>query len=307
MRSTLEWLMSRSCQSATFSRRRDGVAAQHSREAAEPFARDRVALVRHCRTAFLARAEKLLHFQNLRALEMAKLGRPTVDARRDERQRGRKFRVPVALDDLRAQDRRFQAEAFAHRLFDARIEVCVRADRAAEFADAHALTSLREPFLGAAELVVHQRQFQPERQRFRVDTVATPDHRRIFERHRPRGNGGSQASEVFEQEVAGRRHLHGQCRVEDVRGGQPLVHPTRGGSDVGRDVFQERDDIVLCPLLDDGDFIDVESRAFARMVSASARGIWPISASASQARTSISSQMANLRSSDQSARMAGRE
>ncbi len=88
IRSALEWLMSRSCQSATFSSAVDGVAADHTREAAEPLAGDRVALVRHRGAPFLAFAEKLLHLENLRALQMAKLRRPAVDARCDQRQRG---------------------------------------------------------------------------------------------------------------------------------------------------------------------------------------------------------------------------
>ena len=51
----------------------------------------------------------------------------------------------------------------------------------------------------------------------------------------------------------------------------------------------------------------IEKRARSRMVTASAFGIWPSSAIASQARISISSQISNLRLSDHRSRICGRE
>ena len=52
-RSTDEWLMSRSCQSAMFSSAAHGVAAQQARQAGDVLGEDRVALVRHRRRALL--------------------------------------------------------------------------------------------------------------------------------------------------------------------------------------------------------------------------------------------------------------
>ena len=57
----------------------------------------------------------------------------------------------------------------------------VRADRAAEFADADPLARLREPFFRAAEFVEHQRELQTEGDRLGVNAVAAADHRRHFE------------------------------------------------------------------------------------------------------------------------------
>ena len=96
--------------------RGDGIAANDPRETAQAFAGDRVALVRHRRTAFLPVAEKFFHFENFGPLQMTELGRPAIDARGDQRERGQKFRVPVALDDLGRKRRRFQAELLADTL-----------------------------------------------------------------------------------------------------------------------------------------------------------------------------------------------
>ena len=92
IRSALEWLMSRSCQRATFSSATDGVAAHDARQAAQAFAGNRIALVRHGGAALLSFAEKLLHLQHFGALQMAKLRRPAIDARRDQRER--RARIP---------------------------------------------------------------------------------------------------------------------------------------------------------------------------------------------------------------------
>ena len=67
--------------------RGEGVAAQHAREAGETFAGDGIALVRHGAGTFLAFGKKFFRFQNFGALQMAKLRRPTFNARADESER----------------------------------------------------------------------------------------------------------------------------------------------------------------------------------------------------------------------------
>ena len=114
--------MSRSCQSATFSSAATALPADDPREPAEPFASDRIALVRHGGAPFLARAEKFLHLQHLGPLQMTKLRRPTIDARGDEREGRAKFCVTIALNDLSGDRRRLQPELFADITLD-------RADR----------------------------------------------------------------------------------------------------------------------------------------------------------------------------------
>ena len=216
--------------------------------------------MRHRGTALLPLAEKFLYFEDLGPLEVAKLGGPAVDARRDERQGGRKLRVPVALDDLRAQGRRPQAEPLANGFFHGGIEVGVGADRTAQLTHRDAFAGLAQAFLGAAELVVHQRELEAEGDRLGMDAVAAPDHRGVLERPRPFGHDRAQRRQVLQQEIAGRRHLHGQGGVEDVRGGQPLVNPPRGRTDVGSHVFKERNHVVLRALLDLVDLVDREPR-----------------------------------------------
>ena len=85
--------MSRSCQSATFSRPGLGVAAQEPRDAGDPLADDRVALVRHRRGALLgAGAERLLHLAHLGALEVADLGGEALEAGAGQRDRAQAAR-----------------------------------------------------------------------------------------------------------------------------------------------------------------------------------------------------------------------
>ena|SRR2546421_12764787 len=87
--------------------RHKGIAANDARQAAQPLARDGIALVRHRRTAFLPFAEKFFHFQYFSSLEVTEFGSPTIDARGNHGERGHKFRVPVALHDLRRKRRWF--------------------------------------------------------------------------------------------------------------------------------------------------------------------------------------------------------
>ena len=99
-----------------------------------------------------------------------------------------------------------------------------------------------------------------------------------------------------------RIHLDSQRRIEQIRGGQSLVNPARGGTDPRRDVLEKGDHVVIRALLDLADVFDIERR-FLRMVAASSLGIVPRSAIASHARTSISSQISSLRCSLQSERI----
>ena len=79
--------MSRSCQSATFSRPGLRVAAQHAGQARDPLGDDRVALVRHRARALLALAERLLDLAHLGALEVPDLGRQPLERGAGERDR----------------------------------------------------------------------------------------------------------------------------------------------------------------------------------------------------------------------------
>ena len=88
IRSALEWLMSRSCQSATFS---SAATAFPRITRASPLNRSPVigiALVRHGGTSLLSFAKKFFDLENFRALQMPEFGCPAIDARRNESERG---------------------------------------------------------------------------------------------------------------------------------------------------------------------------------------------------------------------------
>ena len=118
MRSTELCEMSRSCQSATFSKRRLGVGAHHARQAANLLAADGIALVRHGRTAALAGGERLLGLAHFGALQVANFEGDFFERGGDDRQRGDVLRVAVALDHLRSDRRAAQAQAPADGFFD---------------------------------------------------------------------------------------------------------------------------------------------------------------------------------------------
>src|ERR1043166_2449863 len=148
--------------------RDDRVAADDAGKSAQTLARDRVSLVRHGRTAFLAFAEIFFHLENFGVLEVTKLGRPTIDARSDHGERAQKLGVTIALNNLGGQRGGFDPEAFANFSLNFWIEMRVRADGPADFADANSLASLAETFFGAAELIEHEREFETESDRLGV-------------------------------------------------------------------------------------------------------------------------------------------
>ena len=98
--------------------RRHRVATQHAREAGEAFPGDGIAFVRHGAAALLSFGERLFGFEHFGALQMTELHRPAFDARADERQRELKFRVDVALHDLRGDGRGTDAQFLADKRLD---------------------------------------------------------------------------------------------------------------------------------------------------------------------------------------------
>ena len=57
---------------------------------------------------------------------MAQLGGPAIDAGRNERESGGKFRVPIALNDLGGKFRRLQPKFLANVALDSRVEAHTR-------------------------------------------------------------------------------------------------------------------------------------------------------------------------------------
>ena len=211
--------------------RGDSVTADDAGQSAQSFAGDRVALVRHGRATFLALGEKFFHLEDLGALQMAELGGPAVERAGGQGEHGHEFRMAVALHDLGGKRGGPEPELGADFLFDARIEVGARADGTAQFSHGDALAHFHETLAHAAEFVIHQRHLETEGDRFGMDTVAAAHHRREFVRAGLLGGGGADFVDAFDQQIGGLRHLHRQRGVENIGGGQPLVHPAGGGAD----------------------------------------------------------------------------
>ncbi len=147
--------------------------------------------------------------------------------------------MPIALDDLGGKFRRLEPELFTNMTLDPRIEMRMRADRAAQLADGNPLQRLGEALLGAAKFIEHERELETERDRLRVNAVAAPDHRRHFVAPGLLGHDAAQFAQIVEQDFARGDELNRECSVEDVRRGQPLMNPARRGPDRGRDIFRE--------------------------------------------------------------------
>src|SRR5260370_715270 len=113
------------------------VGTHEARKAADLFAGNRVALVRHGGTAALLAAERLFRFANFGALEMANFERDFLERGGDERKGAEILRVAVALNDLRSDKRGAKTQALADPLFHFRAEMRSIANGAGNFSDSH--------------------------------------------------------------------------------------------------------------------------------------------------------------------------
>ena len=216
--------------------------------------------------------------------------------------------VPVALDDLRRRRLGLEPEPLAGDALDLGIDRRVVADRARELADAHALERPREPAPGAVELEGPDRELEAERRRLGVDAVRAADRQRQAVLLRALHDGGERPVDPLEDQLARLPDLERERRVDDVRGGQPVVEPAAGrrrarsrrrrrrrrGRGASSPRSRPRARASAAP----------PSRGSPRAASA---GTAPTSAQPSSAASSTSSQRSSLPSSDQILAMAGRE
>ena len=195
-RSTEECEMSRSCQSALFSNAAPALARSSRAMPDDLLAADRVALVRHRRRALLALGKRLLDLANLGLLKAADLQRELLERRTGNRQRRQQLGMAVALDHLRRDRRRLQAERAADVGFDRWRQVCEGADGARQLADRDDLARAANPGDVARQLRVPQCQLQAERHRLRMHAVRAADHRRAAVFLRPRAHGLHETVEI---------------------------------------------------------------------------------------------------------------
>ena len=266
-RSADEWEMSRSCQSATFSRPTTA-AARTTR--ASPQMRsddDRVPLVRHRRRALLSFAERLFDLAHLGAREVADLERELVERRRAHGERREQLRVSVALDDLRRRRRRLQPEALARDPLDLGVDRRVLADGAGELADAHAFERARDARARAVELERPDRELQPERRRLGVDAVRAADAERQPVLLRARDDRRERAVEAVEQQRSGLLDLERERGVDDVRRGEAVVEPAAGRPELLGDGVDEGGRVVVQARFELGDALRVTEPSRARRIS----------------------------------------
>jgi hypothetical protein len=194
----------------------------------------------------LAWGEKLLGLQDFRALQMAELGGPPLNAGPNQRQGPDEFGVQIPLHHLRCHGRRTQAQAFADPRFHCRRNMRARPDRTGEFPHRDCFARAFQAAQGAAEFIVHQRHFQSEGRRLRVDAVAAADHGSENVLGGLLGDDRLEGLDIRDENGRRLRHLHGEGSVKNIAAGQPVMEPAAGGrADVLRDVGGEGDDVVI--------------------------------------------------------------
>ncbi len=228
------------------------VPAHHAREPAHPLRDDGVPLVRHGAGALLPLGERLLHLPDLGSRQVPDLGRDPIQRGGGDGERRDELRVAIALDHLGARLFGAQAKPGADELLDARIDGRVRADDAADRADAHRLPGAPQTFAVAIQLERQDRELVPEAGRLRVDPVRPPDHDGVAMPQREAFHDAEQHLEPLEQQIGGRTQLQRQPGVQHIRRRHPEVDPAplrpdrvghhldESGDVVARDRFDAR-------------------------------------------------------------------
>ncbi len=237
-RSTDEWLMSRSCHSATSSSAGTHGGADHPRQAGEIFRQHRVALVRHGRGAFLAGMEEFLGLAHFAALQVAYLGGQPLDPAGNHRQRTEPGGMAVARDDLSGDRFHRQAELVGDEFLHTRVDMREGADRAADRCHRDLLPRRHQPPPVALEFRVMSGEFQSERGGLGMDAVAAADGERVlvFERacleRRQHSHRGRAAAGRWPAQAArtGRCPARPTTSCPDARSGCPARSPRRARS-----------------------------------------------------------------------------
>ena len=225
-RSADEWLMSRSCQSATFS---SAVTAWPRISRARPHTRSRefgVALVGHRRGAGLPLAEELLHLPHLRALQAAYLRGELLQGGGDDGERRNELGVAVALHDLVGQRRDGESQGGARVLLHLGGDGGVAAHGARRLADGDLGAGIGEALAVAEHLLAPQRQFEAEGDGFGVDAVGAPHLKGVLELDGALAQYVDEAVCVGEQDRARVAQLHAERGVLHVVGGEAEVDPS---------------------------------------------------------------------------------
>src|SRR5436305_5508282 len=236
----------------------DRVAAQQSRHAADALRQNRVPFVRHRRRTLLPLLELLLRLTHLRSLPVTNLQSELVERRRDDGERRQILRVDVALYDLRRDGRGLQSKTSADSLFNFRVEVRERADRAAYLPRGYRRARSFESRAVAPRLVVPERERHAERSRLGVHAVRASNLRRGAKLERAALQHLQQRPCFFQQHVARVAQQKRVGRVHNVRGREAVVYEARGVADTFGEGGSEGDHVVVGRPLDFAYALDVE-------------------------------------------------
>src|SRR6266446_1883351 len=177
---------------------------------------------------------------------MAEFCRPTLDAGAHQCERTNKLGVQVALNDLRGNWRRAQAQLPAVEGLDFRRQMRARADGAGQFADRYGLASDLKAFERAAKFVIHQRQLQAESGRLGMNAMAAANHGRELIFFCLESDDLAQPLDIGEQNVRRLHHLDAKGGVNDVAASEAEMEPAAGRrANVLRDIGHEGDDVMV--------------------------------------------------------------
>ncbi len=240
------------------------VRADDAGQAADLFAGDRVALVRHGGRTLLTFGERFFGFPNFGALQVAYFESDFLEETRDERQRRDPRGVAVAGDHLRGDRGGLEGQSCADLLFRIGRDVTEGADRAGKLADAQIVGGGFQALAPAHQLVIPQGEFQAEGDRLGMNTVGAPDLHGVFVFESPAAERCGECARVVQQQT--RRFGQHQCLrgIDHVVGSQAVMQPARrvgvsGGRHFFGDSGGEGDDVVLHLAFDGVDSHDVET------------------------------------------------
>ncbi len=208
--------------------------------------------MRHGARAPLALAEGLLRLRDLGPLEVPDLRGEALQGSPDAGQGPKERRVAVSRDHLGGHGFRPEAQPRADELLHRGIQMGIGAHRSAELARAYVCERRFQPLPAPPVLGMVPCELEGEGGRLGVHSMSPPHAGDApGPPHEPRERPapgverpGQQRSRIPE--------LRGECGIEDVAGGHPIVNMPRLRSQALRNRHEECDHIVLHCVLDHG-------------------------------------------------------
>src|SRR5271156_58711 len=204
------------------------IRAHHAGQAADLFARDGIAFVRHGGTAALFAAERLLHFTHFGALQMANFLCNAFQRCGDDCERREILRVAVAFNYLRSDWRGGEAEALADFLFDLRTQMRTGAYRTGNFPDSDLLRGNLKAREIAAIFRVPVGDFQAEGNRLGVNAVGAANFRRVFKFPGAALQNFTQRFDSFLDQMGRFADEQRLRSVHHIIGSESVMQPARG-------------------------------------------------------------------------------